>query len=74
MRLVSHTDEWRITYEVTLEGDEAIVNGERIAFDMSVLESNGEVPSALSGDAAEVRSDLPGKVLSIKVSEGSAAE
>ena len=61
-----------ITYEVTLEGDEAIVNGERIAFDMSALESKGEVTSAPSGDAVEVRSDLPGKVLSIKVSEGSA--
>ena len=60
-----------ITYEVTLEGDEAIVNGERIAFDMSALESKGEVFSTERG-CGRGSSDLPGKVLSIKVSEGSA--
>lgn len=60
-----------ITYDVTLDGDSAIVNGERITFDLSENDTSTDTGSTQSGGhAVEVRSDLPGKVLSIRVGRG----
>ena len=58
-------------YQIEIDGDEAIINGERISFSVGAAEASATTPaSGGSGAKVEVRSDLPGKILSIQVKQG----
>ena len=62
-------------YQIEIDGDEAIINGERISFSVGAAESSAARPaSGGSGASVEVRSDLPGKILSIQVKQGDAVK
>ena len=55
-------------YTIQLDGGEAIVNGERIPYDISAGDVN-ELPTETSS-TIDVMSELPGKILSINVQKG----
>ena len=63
------------TYNIELDGQDAIVNGERIAFDVSEGDAaDKSTEASSSGGGTEILSDLPGKILSIKVQKGAAVK
>jgi len=61
------------TYDVRLEGDEAIIDGTRYPFAIATPGDHGAAPTS-TGAAHEVRSELPAKVLRLLVKEGDAVK
>ncbi len=58
------------TYDVELDGDHAVIDGERVPFDVTAAEAGGGAPASGSAGGTEIRSELPGKVIKVLVSSG----
>ena len=57
-------------FQITMDGDHAVVNGERIKFSIQAGEGESNPGSAPGKAGHKVLSDLPGKILQIHVQEG----
>ncbi|MBM75195.1 MAG: biotin attachment protein [Proteobacteria bacterium] len=62
------------SFDVRFEGGKAVVNGKSYAYDVQTSTQDDSKPTAQASDTVDVKAKMPGKVLSILVSEGDSVE